>query len=309
MQKVLKNSGISNVNKNLQINKKLEIEKIKKTIIQSVKNSLLLTNTSKRGKNIGIFYAEDYKKFDIKIDPFKIKFNEKYFITKKLKISKKEHKDMYINRVKLIPGKLPSEAIKDIFSKTSFVITDCGTLMCASFYKAILDVIGDKKFNKLFYSQTNSILTLNPVLPLDDNAGSLRYFFTDKYNNWTRPGYWTYMHGVKNYLKKHPSGSSVGVHIFCAKKNKFSFFDQRCKKPLSGKEIKNILLLDYNKDVSSGKIEKGKLNKLKANLKNAKGLHISLKRYQLGYEKLFNIRFRPKNDSLKEISRKIKNNI
>ncbi|WP_158736315.1 protein-glutamine gamma-glutamyltransferase [Alteribacillus sp. YIM 98480] len=55
-----------------------------------------------------------------------------------------------IGAIELLPGARPSDAIRDIFTNSSLYGFECATAMIIIYYHAVLHVIGENLFNRLF---------------------------------------------------------------------------------------------------------------------------------------------------------------
>lgn len=125
--------------------------------------------------------ANDLHKSGVAFAPFQTsKFNPKFW--QKIKYG-------YL----LIPGILPSDAIKDIFQNGKEYAFECSTAIVLIYYKAVLDTISLSYFNTLFqrllvwdwnYDRDLSIITKRGR---DFISGDVVYFFNPEYDHpvWT----------------------------------------------------------------------------------------------------------------------------
>lgn len=118
--------------------------------------------------------------------------------------------------------KLPSEALKAAVAGLS--ILDCGSVCQIARYKALLDVLGDAKFNRLFSEPYG--VRMNIGYEVDDEFQPMRYFvdFTQHAhdqkpgtigNRALEVGQIVAFHGVEEYKEKHPCGMGGNYNLAC----------------------------------------------------------------------------------------------
>lgn len=116
---------------------------------------------------------------------------------------------------------LPSAAVKA--AKLGLSILDCGTVCQIARYDALLKILGEEKFNRLFSDQYGQRLNIS----FDDDAlNPLRYFFdftaaAKKGENGSvnernvKVGQMISFNGVSKYLQKFPGGMGGNYNVIC----------------------------------------------------------------------------------------------
>jgi hypothetical protein len=119
------------------------------------------------------------------------------------------------------PGVPPDVALAQFFHGPT--TTECGALMQAAVYKALLKMVGKERFNREF-SAPNGELRLSPVFfdsrrtdPVTGNP--LQELFMQVSRSDVAPGDICYVGGVSSYEDKHPIGSGSGEHAVCVGRN------------------------------------------------------------------------------------------
>jgi hypothetical protein len=109
-------------------------------------------------------------------------------------------------------GVSPSIAIKQIGCE-SLALLDCGSTREVAFYQALLEVLGDEKFNKLFERKSHCPLQIgtgqaNPISCLFEKV-QLRS------SQEIQKGDFCHMTTIQEYMAKHPAGNSRGFNVIC----------------------------------------------------------------------------------------------
>lgn len=240
-----------------------EIQAFQNQISETIKN-IITEATQKKNSINGIWYPQDLAQY-INDHPHELEnllktapgldlnacrgyLNQEYFT----KVDKWEFK--------LNHGKSASVAIRSIFEGVS--ILDCGSFIVACYYKAILEMIGESKFDAFFNTvlndQTN--LYIGQQLRDVDNLMSCfcRLVKETKHGNEGEYGNRPHLmgdkcgfNGVRYYLNKHPGGFAQGWNVICVGKNlnnKPIYLGQGFEKPLTEEEIIDLLFFEFNKE-------------------------------------------------------------
>lgn len=152
---------------------------------------------------------------------------------------------------RLADGKSPTEALRSMIGSTEekkFYILGCSALVQLVYTKALLDLLGQEKFDNLFAAQEFYHLEFSagrqsvPLLPLISE-----YF----YSNYARPGDWIGIKGLEQYHSKHWHGNSGYWNILFQKSINDQPFYIGSDFPSEGISHKNLLktaVKDYNTD-------------------------------------------------------------
>jgi hypothetical protein len=117
---------------------------------------------------------------------------------------------------------LPSDALKA--AKVGLSILDCGTVCQIARYDALLKILGEEKFNRLFSEPHGQKLNIS----FDDDAlNPLRFFFDFAESakkqvkgsigkRIVQKGQMVSFKGVEKYEKKHPSGMGGNYNLICS---------------------------------------------------------------------------------------------
>lgn len=155
-------------------------------------------------------------------------------------------------------GKSASEAVDTLIAGPS--VLDCGNATQLAYYKAILDVIGPKKFDALF---SGGIFRLKITQSgITDSESPISYF--SEYTSASkkqlsgslgkRPldiGEECHFKGLKFYANKHPTGFAGGWNVIYVGNNASSeqlFVAHGFKSPMTEKEINTLLVELYNRE-------------------------------------------------------------
>jgi protein-glutamine gamma-glutamyltransferase-like protein len=236
-----------------------DTSELQQNFINSLIETIQFVNSTPRD-NRGVWYYEDYHAYCMRN---KIIFDEN-FKTGFANPIYWEKTGRYTFKLK--DGEKPSEAIRSFIS--GFTIADCGNIIVAAQYAALLKVLGEKKFNLLFSSSSASLIISQNM---HDEKSTISHFF-DVSNNFTassgeigsRPviaGDFCHLRGVVHYLTKHPAGSSSGYNVVCVGKNSdkedlfLGFGPDTCIKPFTEREFQKIFIDAYNADCTIFDIE------------------------------------------------------
>lgn len=148
----------------------------------------------------------------------------------------------------LIDKQKPSHAIKRFFEGPT--IADCGSTVEGIFFKAILEILGQEKFDSIF-SNPSSKLQIKRF-GIGDNG--LLELFTDMLNFEASPskleiGSRGYINGIPEYNLKHPYGVGSGLHVICMEKKlngQNLYWGLGLRKYHTEEEIIKLLVDDYN---------------------------------------------------------------
>jgi hypothetical protein len=109
----------------------------------------------------------------------------------------------------------PSLAIKSFLQ--GFTIADCGSVIVACQYAALLNVLGEEKFNTLF-DESAVPLTISRFI-FDPQTNPIAYFFS-RADKIPEIGDMCHFEGVSFYSVKHPLGHARGWTVVCSGKNR-----------------------------------------------------------------------------------------
>ena len=117
-----------------------------------------------------------------------------------------------IFQFKIKEGASPSNAIKQM-GRESLALLDCGSSREVAFYQALLEVLGDEKFNKLFERKSPFSLQIgtgqaNPISCLFEKV-QLRS------SQEIQKGDFCHMTTIQEYMAKHPAGGARGFNVIC----------------------------------------------------------------------------------------------
>jgi len=201
----------------------------------------------------GIWYPNDYRKylmdeFDIEMDEsFCTGFaNEKFF----------EKTGRFTFKLK--DGEKASEALLSFLNGPT--VADCGNATMACYYKCILDIIGEEKFDQLFSSKffaltigQNGITDkTSPISYLAEYTEASKQMKTGVLGK--RPlqiGEECHFDGIIWYANKHPEGFGGGwnvIYVGDDKEGNQLFMAHGFEKPLTESEINQKLLELYNRE-------------------------------------------------------------
>lgn len=158
---------------------------------------------------------------------------------------------------KLKEGKSPSEAINALINGPS--VLECGNAIQLAYYKAMLEVIGAEKFDKMF---SNELFMLKIIREgITDEGAPISYFASYSRNAYAykgeignRPvevGETCHFMGIEGYGHKHPTGFGGGWNVVCIGKNKNGeqlFVAHGFDAPMTEREINTLLVEFYNRE-------------------------------------------------------------
>jgi len=232
---------------------KKEVEKVEKAISTGVVDTMSQF-FNKHEMLKGVWYPNDYSKylmneFDIEMNPsFFTGFASEEFFEKTGRFT-----------FQLKEGKKASEAILSFLNGPT--VADCGNATMVCYYKCILDIVGEEKFNHLFGSSSafELIIGQNGITdeksPISDLAE-----FTEASKQMKkgvlgkRPlhvGEECYFDGVIWYANKHPEGFGGGWNVIYIGDNierDQLFMAHGFEKPLTEKEINQKFIELYNRE-------------------------------------------------------------
>lgn len=155
-------------------------------------------------------------------------------------------------------GKSASQAIHTLFTGGPFVL-ECGIVMDLCVYKAILDCIGEEKFDCLFsngkqrlFLGTNHKSSRSPLKYfIEKTEGGLYKNRGVVGNRPLKKGDLCYFENVsvEEYHKKHPAGAARGWNVICVDDTPHHqlFWGLGFEKPLTEREICKFLIAEYQK--------------------------------------------------------------
>lgn len=203
----------------------------------------------------GIWYPNDYRKY--LIDEFNIEMDESFcsgFADERF------FEKTGFFTFKLKDGEKASEALLSFLNGPT--VADCGNATMACYYKCILDIIGEEKFDQLFSSEAlaltisqNGITDMESPISYLDLAG-----YTEAAKQMSqgvfgkRPlkiGEECHFEGVIWYANKHPEGFASGenvIYIGDDKEENQLFLAHGFEKPLTENEINQRFIELYNRE-------------------------------------------------------------
>jgi hypothetical protein len=171
-----------------------------------LESALAVVNRTPRDLS-GVWYFMDYDQY-LELNSLHIhnKYQNGYADTDYWKMT-----GPYVFEVKR--NVLLSVALKAFLN--GFTVTDCGSVIVACQYAALLKVLGEDKFNILFSAAETPLKITRFIFDL---TNPVSYFFS-RSNNTPVRGDMCYMEGVKYYHAKHPRGHARGWSLFCSGEN------------------------------------------------------------------------------------------
>ena len=200
----------------------------------------------------GVWYPDDYRKilkdkFDIEMDEsFHMGFANEQFWEKTGNFT-----------FKLKEGCKPSQALLSFLEGPT--VADCGNATTACYYKCILDIIGEEKFDQVFGSKGFALKITQRILDEDSLLLGLAGFTQAAKNGESgvpgkRPlkiGEECHFSGVIWYGNKHPKGPGGGMNVLYIGDNAQGeqlFMAHGFEKPLTEREIIIRLIESYNRE-------------------------------------------------------------
>ncbi len=165
----------------------------------------------------------------------------------------------------LIPGKKASEAIRSIFKGPSIV--DCGNAVVICYYKALLEIIGDDKFDAYFTSNPFKPMRIQQCLEQGNCLIEDFCRFTDEAKHQpegrenerlVEVGDLCGIEGIFYYTNKLPAGFGGSWNMIYAGRNEHKqqvFIAHGFKKPLTESGILDCLLEEYNRERTEEDLE------------------------------------------------------
>lgn len=120
-----------------------------------------------------------------------------------------------VDYFKLKKGTSPSQAIQRLEEDLCFL--GCNTFCTISAYKAICSVLNQDKFDYLFAADGPFPLTLTQEATSPLSKILKQHDIDDECE--IRKGDFCYFSNIKEYVAKHPVGSSRGYHVLCSQEN------------------------------------------------------------------------------------------
>lgn len=158
--------------------------------------------------------------------------------------------DKKISGYVLKNGMLPSEALKSV--KESLCFIDCQEAIQLAQYEALLEILGENRFNEEFSSKNRGIvLSTNPKeTPLDLFQGYQMFKLEDP-TFWTslKKGDQVFFANIPGYSVKHPNGEGGGFHALCSQQGdqrKFIAFGVP-KEGVTKEGMIEVLVEEFNK--------------------------------------------------------------
>lgn len=252
-------SGLSPINSRLfatifeeEVVDKEEITLMEKSISKGVIGAMSQF-FNKHEMTKGVWYPNDYRKY--LMDEFDVAMNES-FCTGFANERFFEKTGPFTFKLK--EGEKASEALLSFLEGPT--VADCGNATAACYYKCILDVLGEEKFNAVFSSK-HFILTIgqegitdanSPISYLADYSESSKQMAQGSIGK--RPlkvGEECYFGGVIWYGNKHPEGAGGGWNVIYIGDNKEGqqlFMAHGFEKTLTENEINQKLVELYNRE-------------------------------------------------------------
>lgn len=132
---------------------------------------------------------------------------------------------------------LPSQALMSILEDQCLIFIDCRGAIQIAYYKALLDVLGQEKFDYLFAADGPIPFTLGPL------KNVLLKFLTKTCSS-LKDGCWLYKSNTTYYADKHVNGLETGFHLLYIDKHYFGFGLETTGK--TGAELDQFLMACYN---------------------------------------------------------------
>ena len=231
-----------------------EVGRVSKAVADGVVATMTQFFNKHDMMNGGIWYPDDYSKYlrdemDSEMDPS--------FFTGYAKSEFFEKTGRFTFRLK--EGKNASDAIRSFLEGPT--VADCGNAIMACYYKCILDVVGDDKFNQIFNSSSGSPLIIGQD-GITDESSPISIFaeFTTASKQrregvlGKRPlqiGDECHFDGVIWHANKHPEGFHGGwnvIYIGDDVDGNQLFTAHGFKKPLTEREINQQFIELYNRE-------------------------------------------------------------
>lgn len=228
-----------------------EVALMEKSASECIVNAMSqFFNTHEMGK--GIWYPDEYRKY--LMDEFEIEMDENF--------NTGFANEDFFEKTGRFTFKLKND-VSAYEALLSFLegptVADCGNAIEACYYKCVLDIIGEKKFNDLFSSEQFA-LTIGQNVFDENSPISLLADFSDAAKRGNagvfgkRPlkiGEVCHFGGVIWYGNKHPKGSSGGWNVVYVGDDEIGqqlFMAHGFEKPLTEKEIIQKLVELYNSE-------------------------------------------------------------
>ncbi|WP_422136046.1 MULTISPECIES: ATP-binding protein [unclassified Endozoicomonas] len=227
-------------------------------------------------KRLGIFYPEDYKKYELPELLYGI-YLGRHTLPEFFDLGNRN------SFVAVDNGHTPSECLNAFFHGPT--LADCATALLACQYRAIESIIGTDEFNRIFgapiskfrisctiMSHTSKHTTnVGNIDPIDASNPIYDLFYNLSLSDETgtnltgrelserniKKGDIIYIQGVESYLEKHKSGCSIGFNLMCTGQNSsgqnlyLGFGPDRFDEPKTYDQVKKILIDGYNKPQNS----------------------------------------------------------
>jgi hypothetical protein len=170
-------------------------------------DTLLKINMVRKTTRDGIWYALDYRLYcENLMNSYDEKYAQGYANAQFWEMTAP-----FVFRIK--EGVLPAAAL-EAFLK-GLTIADCGSVLVACQYAALLKTIGAEKFNVMFSADAAPLTITQSIF---DPINPLAYFFT-RAGGKVNPGDMCYFSGLEYFSKKHPLGHARGWSVVCTGKN------------------------------------------------------------------------------------------
>lgn len=230
------------------------VEEVRAAMVEVMRETMMRANNAPHTNESGIWYADDYAA-NFGYDQLVLNgiTNDKYFDLR--------------NRMefRVRTDKKASEALEAFLAGLS--IADCGNVVQACLYKALLAVLGEERFNALFGGPItpltitqllfhgdvgHSSMHGNPLVDLFEipkNAPLMTAIDPDV----LAVGDVCHIKGIKNYPYKHPAGAGQGWNLIYIGNNAageklfVGFGPKSFREPRTYDEIRKILIEQYNK--------------------------------------------------------------
>lgn len=201
----------------------------------------------------GVWYPNDYRKYllnecNVEMDEsFDSGFASKEFF---------EKTDCFTFTLK--EGRQASKALLSFLKGPT--VAECGNATMACYYKCILDLIGEEKFDRLFSSKSFALVISrygitdkdSPIAYLSDYTEASKQGANGVFGK--RPlriGEECHFSGIPWYANKHPKGLEGGwnvIYIEDDKEGNQLFLAHGFEKPLTEREINQKFVEGYNKE-------------------------------------------------------------
>lgn len=200
----------------------------------------------------GIWYPNDYRKY--LMDEFDIEMDESFYTGF---ANKKFFEKTGCFTFKLKEGKKASEALLSFLEGPT--VADCGNATMACYYKCVLDIVGNDKFDKLFSSKPFTLtISRHGITDAQSPISYLSEYTTASKKQTTgipgkRPleiGQECHFGGVGWYANKHPAGVGAGWNVIYIGNNQEGqqlFMAHGFEQPLTENQIYQKLVEIYNR--------------------------------------------------------------